>query len=44
MTYEEHMRLASKMFTQWSKENYKEPSVRKALKYIAAQKKKRGIL
>jgi hypothetical protein len=44
MTYEEHMKLASKMSNQWNKENYKEPSVRKALKYIAAQKKRRGIL
>lgn len=44
MTYAEHMALASKMSEQWNKENYKEPSVRKALKYIAAQKKKHGVL
>lgn len=44
MTYAEHMELASKLSDQWHKENYKEPSVCKALKYIADQKKKRGLV
>lgn len=44
MTYKEHLELAEKMSDQWNKDNYKEQSVRKALKYIDLQKKRRGIL
>ena len=42
--YAEHMKLFYKSCADWRKDNYKEPSVRKSMRYIATQKKKHGVL
>lgn len=41
--YDEHMNLFFKSCTEWQKENYIEPSIRKSAKHIARMKRKLGI-
>lgn len=44
VNYEEHMNLFFESCIEWRQQNYKSPAVRKSLKYIANQKKRRGII
>lgn len=44
MSYEDHIKLYEELCAEWHRKNYKSPEVRKALKYIDSQKKRRGVL
>ena len=43
MTLEEHLELMEQMAKEWHKENDKPESVRRAMRYIKSQKKRRGV-
>lgn len=43
MSCEEHMALYEKMCKEWHEDNDRPQGVRKALKHIEIQKKRRGI-
>ena len=43
MTLEEHLALMDQMAKEWHEKNDKPESVRKAMRYIKAQKKRLGL-
>lgn len=44
MTLEEHLALMDQMAKEWHEKNDKPKAVRKAMRYIKAQKERRGII